>query len=105
LLVDCGPGDDRQVHAAEFLRRLRGPQAGLLRFLANFGESCLRNVLMLGEIFGICFQRQNVLFDKSPHTQAEVLHLGRKREIHASLPYPLIWMTCPPSTTMVAPVI
>ncbi len=56
---------------------------------------------MLGEIFRIGLQRQHFLLDERAHPQAQVLDFGRQREVH---PYPLIPTTCPPSTTMVAPV-
>jgi hypothetical protein len=41
---------------------------------------------MLGEIFRIIFERQHLLFHEGAHSQAEILDLWRKREVHASFP-------------------
>ena len=102
LLVDRRPGDDRQVHAADIPSATAAP-TGRLFALARTGEPRLRDVLVLGEILRIGFERQHVLLDERAHAQAKVFDLGRQREIHG-VPYPLICTTCPPSTTMVAPV-
>ena len=64
----------------------------------------MRDILVLGEILRIGFERQHVLFDEGAHAQADVLDFGRQREVHCSFPYPEIITTWPPSTTMVAPV-
>ncbi len=45
-----------------------------------------RNVLVLGKILRIGFERQHVLLDEGARAQAQVLDLGRKSEIHAGAP-------------------
>ena len=105
LLVHRRPGDDRQRHAAELLGRLRRPQAFGLRLGAHRLEAFVRDVLVLGEIHGIRFERQHMALDEGAGAQAQVFDVGRQREIHLSFPEPIpcsatIW---PPSTTMVAP--
>ena len=64
----------------------------------------MRDVLVVGEILRIGFERQHVLGDEVAHAQADVFDLGREREVHCLFPYPEIITTWPPSTTMVAPV-
>jgi hypothetical protein len=104
FFVDRRPRPDRQRHAAEFLRRLRRPQARLPGLLAHRLEPLVRYVLVVGEIGRIGFKRQHMLLDEGTHAQADVLDLGRQREVHDPFPYPEIITTCPPSATMVAPV-
>src|SRR5450759_1856062 len=103
LLVDRRPGNDWQPHAAVFLGRLRRPQAGFFGFLAHGLKPRRGDVLVVGEIGRIGFKRQHVLLNKCAHAQADGLDLGRKREVHGAVPYPVIITTCPPSTTMEAP--
>src|SRR5450830_1580079 len=104
LLVDRRPGNDWQPHAAVFLGRLRRPQAGFLGFLAHGRQPRRGDVLVVGEIGRIGFERQHVLLDEGAYAQADGFDLGRQREVHGCFPYPEIITTCPPSTTMVAPV-
>ena len=82
FLVYHRPGDDRERHAAEFLWALRSPQTGFARLVAHRSKARVGDVLVLGKIFRIAFERQDVLLDKGARAQAKVFELGRKREIH-----------------------
>ena len=82
LLVHHRPGDDRQLHAAVFLRRLRRPQPGRPRLLPHRREPRMRDVLVLGKIARIGFERQHVFIDEGARANAEVFDLGREGEIH-----------------------
>ena len=82
LFVDRRPGTDRQPHAAVFLGRLRRPQAGLLGLRAHRRQPLMRDVLVVGEIFRIGFERQHVLGDEVAHAQADGFDFGREREVH-----------------------
>ena len=53
-----------------------------LRLLAHRRKPLVGDVLVLGEIRRIGFQRQHVLLDEGARAHAQVLDLGRKREIH-----------------------
>ena len=81
LLVHHRPGDDRQPHAAEFLGRLRGPQAGRARLGPHGRQARERDILVLGEVLRIAFERQHVRLDEGAHAQAKILGLGRQREV------------------------
>ena len=70
---------------------------------------------MLVVVCPIGFERHHVLLDEAARAQADILDLGRQREIHARYPVtstgtppriiqPRNATICPPSTTMVAPV-
>ena len=51
--------------------------------LARTGvEPVLRDVLVLGKIRRIGFERQHVLVDEGAHAQAKVFDLGRECEVH-----------------------
>ncbi len=86
FLVDRRPGDDRQRHAAEFLGRLRRPQPGFLRLLLNRREPGERNILVLGEILRLGFERQHVRLDEGARSQPQLLDFGRKSKVHAGVP-------------------
>src|SRR5207244_13195053 len=60
LFVNRCPGNDRQIHAAIFLRRLWRPQVGLFCLLAHLCEPRLWNVLVFGEIFPIRSEERRV---------------------------------------------
>ncbi len=76
------PGHHRQVHPAVFLRRLRRPEAGLLGLLANRIKPLVGNILVLGEIHWVGFERQHVLLDEGAGADAQTFDLGRQCEVH-----------------------
>ena len=82
FLVERRPGDDGKRHAAEFLGRLRRPQAGRFRLLAHGLKTGVRDVLVVGEIFRIGLQRQHVLGDEAARAQAQVFDFGGEGEVH-----------------------
>ena len=82
LLVHHRPGDDRQIHAAVFLGRLRRPQAGLLRLVANRLEPIVRNIFVIGKIVRVRLERQHVFVDEGARSYAQILDLRRKGEVH-----------------------
>ena len=65
-------------------------------------EPRVRDVLVLGEIHRIGFERQHVLLDEGAGAHAKVFDLGRQREVH-DFPYPRSATIWPPSQTIVAP--
>ena len=91
FLIDRRPGDDRQRHAAEFLGRLRRPQPGFSCLAPAPAPAGERDVLVLGKIFGIGFERQHMRLDESARALPQILDFGRKSEVHAGAP-PLIFI-------------
>ena len=63
----------------------------------------VRDVLVLGEIHRVGFERQHVLLDEGAGADAKVFDFGREREVHEIAPYPRNATIWPPSHTMVAP--
>jgi hypothetical protein len=47
------------------------------------GKPVFRNVLVLGKIYRVGFERQHVLLDESTHAQAQGFDFGREREVHS----------------------
>ena len=86
FLIDRRPGDDRQRHAAEFLRRLRRPQPGLARLLLNRRQPGEGNILVLGKIFRLGFERQHMRLDERARSKPQLLDFGRKSKVHAGAP-------------------
>ena len=86
LLIHRRPGHDRQRHAAEFLGRLRRPQPGCLRLVAQRREALVGNVLMVGEVSRVGLERQHVLVHKRAGAQADILDFGRQCEVHGASP-------------------
>ena len=52
------------------------------RLLAHRFEARVRDVLVVGEILRIGFQRQHVLGDEGAHAQAQVFDFGGEGEVH-----------------------
>src|SRR5262249_21371344 len=82
LFVHGGPADHRQAHATELLRRLRRPQAGFLRLRAHVREQVEPDVLVAIVVVAVRLERQHVLLDEGAGAPADVLDLGREREVH-----------------------
>ena len=89
FLIDRGPGDHRQFHAAIFLRRLRRPQAGGARLDAHRLEPVVRDVLVVGEIGRVFLQRHDMFVDEGAHLEAQRFDFGRECEVHGVFPLSL----------------
>ena len=56
-----------------------------LRLRLHRREPRQRDVLVLGKIFRIGFERQHVLLDEGARAHADIFDLGRKGEVHGQL--------------------